>query len=87
LNSDDILNRGRNAENLLNNTTLSEAFEEMLSEVSRSWLATKPMEYDERTELYLRAQAIQALRGTLMGWLGSAQIEAAKLQKQSRKSR
>jgi len=87
LNTDDILNRGRNAENLLNNTTLSEAFEEMLTDTSRAFLATKRMEYDERDELHLRATAIQALRAKLNGWMNDAVVEAAKLQKQSRKSR
>lgn len=82
---DAIVNKGRNAEHLLNDPTLNEALEEMLSECSLGWLATAQGDFERRDELYLRAQAIKDLRGKLQGWLNSAQMEAAKLQKQQRR--
>jgi hypothetical protein len=79
------IDRGREAERLLNNHVLSQAFEAMLGEVSLAWLATKPVQIDDREELYARAQAISSLRARLTAWMNDAKLEAARLEKQQRR--
>lgn len=85
LNSDEILNRGRNAENLLNNPTLNELFEEMLNETSIAFMASEPGDKEAREGLYHHAQAIAALREKIHDRLNSAVMEAGKLSRQNRK--
>lgn len=82
-----LIERGRQAEALLKNETLSGAMEEMLRECSLAWISSSPMDYDARTELYLRAQAIQAFRAKLQGWLTDAQVEAANLETRERRKK
>jgi hypothetical protein len=85
LNSDEILDRGRNAELLLNNPTLSEILEVMLRETSMAFMASAPEEHEAREALYHHSQAIMGLREMIRERLNTAVAEAGKLARQSRK--
>lgn len=84
---DQIIARGHQAELLKKNDTLNTIFEEVLLDCSKQFLASKPLQYDERTELYLQAHAINLLRGKLQQWIDAAVIEAAKLETQKRRAK
>jgi hypothetical protein len=86
--SAEIIQRGQAAEALLKNTLLNEAFEEVLSDVSRRWLATKReagVDVQQREELHAKANAVAELRGQLRAWLDDALSEINKIERAERR--
>lgn len=84
---DEIIALGKSAELLLKHETLNRAFEEMLHEASLAWLATRPVQIDDREQLYAHAYAIQALRGKLTQWVNDAVTEQQKLERKERRKK
>lgn len=85
---EEIINRGRAADDLLKNTLLNEAFEEVLAQTSRAWLATKreaQLDVQLREELHAKANAVAELRGQLQAWLNDAVAEVTKLERADRR--
>jgi len=60
---EEILKKGRDAEQLLNDPTLNQALEELLSEASLGWLATNYGDFEARDDLYRRAHVHQFISG------------------------
>lgn len=72
---DETIRRGVEAEALLKSSLLNEAFESVLTKISRQWLVTKreaQIDVQGREELHARAHAITELRGELKAWLNDA---------------
>lgn len=72
---DEIIRRGVAAEALLNNSLLNEAFESVLTKISKQWLVTKreaQIDVQGREELHARAQAVTELRAELTRWMNDA---------------
>lgn len=85
---EEIIQRGQIADGLLKNTLLDEAFEEVLSQTYKAWLATKreaSMDVQAREELHAKANAIAELRGQLTAWLQDAVAEIDKLNRAERR--
>lgn len=82
--TEEIIQRGHVAEALLNNSLLNEAFEEVLAQTSRQWLATKRealIDVQAREELHAKANAVAELRAQLHVWLNDALVEVANLER------
>ncbi len=86
----EVIERGRNAEALCNNSLLNEAFETVTARLTKRWLGTKRegrLDADLREELHARANAIIELRAELFGWIQDAITEREKIEREEKRSR
>lgn len=68
-----VIARGNEAKALLENDTLSEAFEDILQNIMEQFLDSHNGE--EATNLHMQAVAVKSVRGTLQRYLGTAKVE------------
>lgn len=85
LSPDDLIRRGNAAKALLENPTLGEAFETVLHDVTRKFLATKRVDMASREELHAQANAIMDLRAQLQTWLNDAVLEQERINRADRR--
>jgi len=90
VNSHEIIERGRNADALLKNSLLNEAFEAILTRASREWLAVpreSGLDKDKREEIHARANGISEVRGQLREWLNDAVAEQARIEREEKRQK
>lgn len=70
---------GKSAEEVLNNSAFNQALEDLAGEYNRQLLNTKPVQKEEREELYRYIIALDQIESTLRGYLRCGTIEVNKV--------
>ena len=76
-----IFERGRRAEAVLDNETVTEALDYISESLLRQWRATTSTMTSTRETLFHQVAAMDALRAQLRSWVETAAFEQAKLDK------
>lgn len=84
---DDVIRRGRAAEYLLSDDTLSAAFEDIAVDNLAAWKATAPCSTSVREVAYYNDRALELLKGRLMAWLEAAQMAARNIEVAERREK
>ena len=73
------VNRGQRSRQLLDDTTLNDAFDALILDADERVDQSKPDEIQLREECYRAKQAIKALRKKLAGWVSDGTIEQMRI--------
>jgi len=80
------INRAARARHLLNDPTLEEAFDALLTDADQAREMSEPGDVILREECHKAKKAIQALRKKLAFWVADGSIEQARLDEEEKKN-